>query len=193
MARTLLLVVLLTGLGACSPTTEEPPCGPDTCAGCCEFGVCVAGTTDETCGPPGSFCQRCLVTGTKCINRVCGGGVSQNPDAGARVDSGTAMGELFVTMRYDYVWNGGGTCPDLVRTVKTCSVAKQMTKAKFDALRLDYASCNVTQQSMDGWLVDCSGHCMPVTRDCGTSGTYQDYVCMTPKHAAAGTCFWEPP
>lgn len=193
MTRTLLLVVVLAGLGACSQTTEDQPCGPNTCSGCCEFGACVAGTTDETCGPPGSFCQRCLVTGARCLNRACVGGVSQKPDAGTQQDAGTASSDLFVTMRYDYVESGGGTCPNLIRTVKTCSAVKRMSKAKFDALRVDYAACDVTQQSADGWLIDCAGHCTPVTRDCGTSGTYQDYVCMTPKYGTAGACFWDPP
>jgi hypothetical protein len=36
-----------------------PGCGPATCAGCCAGSICVAGTTNASCGSHGLACQQC--------------------------------------------------------------------------------------------------------------------------------------
>ena len=49
---------------------KKKPCGPDTCAGCCDGGRCVPGTTFDACGGGGAVCEICGPD-FACINRRC--------------------------------------------------------------------------------------------------------------------------
>lgn len=49
----------------------DPPCGPDTCAGCCDVnGRCVVSATAGNCGLAGVDCVQCGF-GQGCQNGVC--------------------------------------------------------------------------------------------------------------------------
>ena len=49
-----------------------PPCGPDTCGGCCNAtGFCAGGGSQATCGMGGARCQDCRSTGQSCDQGVC--------------------------------------------------------------------------------------------------------------------------
>lgn len=87
MARLEVLVCAVAGaavIGACGPP-EDPPCGPDVCAGCCDSsGQCVTGEQPEACGTGGQSCQTCGGAAT-CVAGVC----RAEPDAGDE-DAGTS-------------------------------------------------------------------------------------------------------
>jgi hypothetical protein len=55
------------------PTIDAaPPCGPDTCGGCCNStGFCAGGGSQATCGMGGARCQDCRSTGQSCDQGVC--------------------------------------------------------------------------------------------------------------------------
>lgn len=95
-------------------------------------------------------------------------------------------------MRYGYSQPDG--CP--YEFLKQCSVTNTMTKSDFDAIRGDYASCDVTQQSSDGWLIDCSGNCTTTTAQCCSSSTscktYNKHQCVAPKGGVSWDCLWDP-
>jgi hypothetical protein len=44
-----------------------PACGPATCAGCCAGSICVAGTTNASCGSHGLACEECTGTNVTCV------------------------------------------------------------------------------------------------------------------------------
>ncbi|HEY3817437.1 MAG TPA: hypothetical protein VGL81_09715 [Polyangiaceae bacterium] len=60
---------------ACSPqqTCVQPPCGPQTCSGCCFGDECLSGTDPAACGIQGAVCGNCLATGGKCVGEGLGG------------------------------------------------------------------------------------------------------------------------
>lgn len=61
---------------ASASTGGPPPCGPATCAGCCDAeGACVTGDDDDACGEDGGACDACegacgAVTGDECPDLV---------------------------------------------------------------------------------------------------------------------------
>jgi hypothetical protein len=58
--------------GACAGV--KPPCGPDTCKGCCDgAGTCRLGTETDACGEGGLACQGCGAMGQGCVMGVCEG------------------------------------------------------------------------------------------------------------------------
>ncbi len=58
------------GGGVCSDA--GPPCGPETCAGCCTTdGVCAVGTQPFACGSGGQGCTNCVFFGMQCVTGAC--------------------------------------------------------------------------------------------------------------------------
>ena len=45
--------------GSSPPPSEASTCGPESCEGCCQDGVCIAGGTDDVCGAGGVACVAC--------------------------------------------------------------------------------------------------------------------------------------
>lgn len=60
---------------ACSPqqTCVQPPCGSQTCSGCCFGDECLSGTDPAACGIQGAVCGNCLASGGKCVAEGTGG------------------------------------------------------------------------------------------------------------------------
>ena len=56
-----------------------PPCGPQTCSGCCEPDGCAGGLAAASCGQGGQACQSCADQGLACERGTC---VSPPTDAG---------------------------------------------------------------------------------------------------------------
>jgi hypothetical protein len=48
-------------------------CGPATCAGCCAGSICVAGTTNASCGSHGLACEQCTGTNVTCVAQGAAG------------------------------------------------------------------------------------------------------------------------
>ncbi|MBL9037801.1 MAG: HmuY family protein [Archangium sp.] len=71
MHARLSLVVMALAVSACRPADE--PCGPTTCAGCCDAaGECQAGNTVAACGgTAGGMCAVCT-EGNGCFSGACG-------------------------------------------------------------------------------------------------------------------------
>ncbi len=64
------------GSGGAASTTAGTgggsPCNPATCAnGCCSNDLCMAGTSDTSCGKGAAACEDCAATGHPCIDKVC--------------------------------------------------------------------------------------------------------------------------
>ena len=74
------LALLLSGC----PQVAVTPCGPSTCAGCCDaMNVCRLGTEAAACGATGNACDVCVA------GQVCGGGGTCTVD---EVDGGAGGG-----------------------------------------------------------------------------------------------------
>jgi hypothetical protein len=60
---------------ACSPqrTCAQPPCGTQTCTGCCFGDECMSGTAPTACGLGGAACANCLATNDQCVAEGTGG------------------------------------------------------------------------------------------------------------------------
>jgi hypothetical protein len=56
-----------SGGGSCDAT---PPCGPDSCAGCCFGNVCAVGDQNIACGSGGMACATCS-DGGSCVANTC--------------------------------------------------------------------------------------------------------------------------
>jgi hypothetical protein len=54
-------------LDAGTTTDGAPACGPANCLGCCAGSVCVAGTTNASCGSHGLACQQCTAANVTCM------------------------------------------------------------------------------------------------------------------------------
>jgi hypothetical protein len=120
-------------------------------------------------------------------------GMDAGHDAGIP-DAGVPM--IFVTLRWDITKELVGQCPNQYRATEECGVLKSMTKAELDVLRAEYGACAITQESVDGWTIDCRGKCYTQNIMCATqaggAAYYDETYCPVPKHAYGGICLWEP-
>jgi hypothetical protein len=78
-------------LGLAPSCGASKPCGPDTCAGCCDSaGACLAGSSDFACGSAGSTCVACD-SGRRCSAGFCTTGAGGG-DGGVGGGSGGGVG-----------------------------------------------------------------------------------------------------
>lgn len=84
-----------------APAPSKPPCGPESCDGCCsDTGDCLAGTAVFECGAGGAACEACAA------NQVCRAGACalfeggdydasfpDAPDASVNRDAGVFMSD----------------------------------------------------------------------------------------------------
>lgn len=59
--------------GSCSNKAciLQPPCGQQSCDGCCQNGNCVLGLSDQACGKDGVNCKNCSNQGQACLDGFC--------------------------------------------------------------------------------------------------------------------------
>jgi hypothetical protein len=60
-------------LDAGTMTDGAPGCGPTTCVGCCAGTICVAGTTNASCGSHGLACEQCTGANVACVAQGAAG------------------------------------------------------------------------------------------------------------------------
>lgn len=199
MDRLALLVVVVMELVGCAATVEDP-CGPDTCAGCCEHGRCVPGASDEACGLAGGFCQRCAVGGLTCQHGACGGGTTQQPDSGVKIDAGTpdAGSPILVTLVYQRDEVDAGACP-ITHVMVECRETKTISDARLQSLKTVYSECSFFEMAGGGaYRWECS-NCLDRYKEANC--TYDDggvdlgsvYDCTWPKYTVESTCAWQLP
>src|SRR5690606_5693809 len=106
------------GGGFCSSCSEgstctdgqcQAPCGPETCAGCCDAGgACQQGSMDAACGMGGGACGDCAAASETCGNGQCIPVVTQTC---AETCAGCCVGETCIaTPDATQCGASGGAC-----------------------------------------------------------------------------------
>jgi hypothetical protein len=184
----------------------EAPCGPSNCTGCCAASnECVGGMAFGACGGRGASCIACRA------HEVCGPGgvcgepkrddvVAPQPDASTPppADAGQQARSVVVTMRYRIVESLGGSCPNYKHEFTSCALAQTMLETKFQTLRLSYAACNISQDTLSSYVIDCTNNCVyDGPYSCTPDGqSYYSYTrprCVPPEYCESWQCSWLPP
>jgi hypothetical protein len=201
-----LLVATMVVLGACTLNPDGSitvaGCSASSCAGCCQFGVCLGGDQPEACGVGGAFCDDCRSNSRTCLaDRTCGidgsvrlrvyvssARVAAN-DNGQQWDSDGSAPDVRVTLR----------CPTLPATTVVQSERQSLfpvwTSGGCNATAADYLARQmsftlddvdpVVDDSMTSYLV------VPITQDIiGSAEAYgaADFE-VGPSGAMLGTTF----
>jgi len=110
----------------CSPqqTCVQPPCGSQTCTGCCFGDQCLSGTDPAACGISGAVCGNCLASGGKCVAEGTGGVCEGQPTCNASNCPGCCQGTMCVPGSSPTACGSGGqTCTNCQTLGEGCGAA----------------------------------------------------------------------
>jgi len=211
----LVWVLTVAVLAGCGSVPQK--CDPTTCAlGCCDTaGVCQPGFYSAACGRSGQTCSVCS-TAKICSQGACqypngsgggtagvGGGSSSGAGGGTAGAAGGSAGgateqTVFVQLKYDRAVCCVQSCSCKNCRVETCSFSKRIGSDDFESMRLrSFVPCVVSQPTLDGYFVDCTGLCFERDQQClvqpGNRRIDDHFAsCPTIGGTSSEYCSWNP-